>query len=182
MKGKFFVSAFKRRWVMAVCSLLFVALAAGVPLLVIAQQPPPPPPGLPPALVLPKPPPVMSREKMDWMLTVNPPGPTLKVEGGTLLFWAGPPTRGMTIEVEGRPLKLPEDAELGGMIIRVEYLVGGKIPTRCLPPAYEIHRGDGVAFVSKDTGHFSIAKGTRKQFQFLIDHQGEAKMCVPPPE
>jgi hypothetical protein len=180
MKGKFFVSAFKRRWVMAVCALLFVALAAGIPLLVTAQQAPPPPPGPPPALVLPKPPPALSKESLDWMLTVNPPGPSVDVEGGKVHIFAGPPTRGMTIEVAGKPLKLPEDAELGGFIMIVDYLEG-KRPTRCLPPAYRIYRGDGEALVSKVTGEFVIVKGTRQQFQFLIDHVGESKACVPPP-
>jgi hypothetical protein len=179
MKGKFFVSAFKRRWVMALCAVLFVALAAGIPLLVTAQQAPPPPRVPPPDVVLPKPPPVLDRETIERGIDFAHRCERREFElapGFTIACLHGPATRGMTIEVRGVSLTLPADAELSGLIMEALLPAGTTSP---LPfPIYHIVRRGQDAGVSKVTGQYQI-KGCLEDFQFLVDKLGADKLVGP---
>ena len=80
----------------------------------------------------------------------------------TVRVLAGPATRGMTLNVAGESLTLPEDAELGGLLVTSD-------------PSYNIVRGDSLAQVSTSTGEFQIIYGAKSNFLFLFDVFGEGK-------
>jgi len=102
-------------------------------------------------------------------------------ENAALVALAGPGTRGKTITVAGKEVKLPPDAELGGLAPIAEPSLD-----QVLPPGYEpldypllrIIRGEMVIFVSVETGWFDVNLGSRRDFQFLLDALGPEKLNV----
>ncbi|MSQ12680.1 MAG: hypothetical protein EXR47_00765 [Dehalococcoidia bacterium] len=99
-------------------------------------------------------------------------------DGSGLVTVAWPGTRGKTITVGGVSLKLPDDAELNGIIGEGNYSYEAisqpgfrRFPT----PAYSIVRGQARMVVSIQTGEFIVTGGKPEDHQFLIDSLGEGK-------
>jgi hypothetical protein len=97
--------------------------------------------------------------------------------GQGIVAVAGPATRGKTLQVAGKTLKLPDDAQLGGIV--VEGLPAVDVPLK--RPVLGgtivlIERGDAQIFLSLTTGEFEVAKGTPEQYDFLIQALGRSKM------
>ncbi len=80
----------------------------------------------------------------------------------TVRVVSGPATRGMTLEVAGKTLILPQDAELGGLLVSSN-------------PSYIIKRKGKQAILSESTGEFRINADDRSTFQFLFDVYGSEK-------
>lgn len=91
------------------------------------------------------------------------PGPTPSISEtetatGYTLYLAGPETRGIEWLIAGKKIKLPEDAELGGLMI-VDHS-----PVLC------IVRGNSIVYIGYTTGKVtfcSIAQGEEGVFDFL---------------
>ena len=80
----------------------------------------------------------------------------------TVRVVSGPATRGMTVQIAGETFTLPDDTELGGLIVTSD-------------PKYNIIRGGSVAQVSTSTGEFQILEGSRSDFHILFDVFGDEK-------
>ncbi len=185
----------KRRWVLGSAAVL-VALAIIVPTVVLAQggseqedsregppwaRSPGPPPELPLALRTQRPPNPVTREELAKADEILHSGVTDRVtlsDGSGLVSVAGPGTRGKTITVGGVSVKLPDDAELNGIIGMVSYEYDAKRQPGFRPfptPAYSILRGEARMVVSLQTGEFIVTGGKPEDHQFLIDALGEGK-------
>jgi hypothetical protein len=174
----------KRRLLVAIGAIVAVGLAVGLPLSIMGQEgvplrPPPPNdrsggnPLTPPKHIQ-LPPPVTDPIELARARSLITSGQADRVElsnGGAIVAFGGPTTRGKSIEVAGTTLQLPSDAFVYGIATSSE---GGDLPgAKPFPlPAYEIRRGGGMAFVAKATGEFQIAIGPRELFQFLADALG----------
>jgi hypothetical protein len=101
--------------------------------------------------------------------------------GSVLYTLSGPATRGKTFQIAGVSIKLPDDAQLDGVMI--EALLDPNAPPMRRPPlpVYRIVRGDARAAVSGATGEFWVFKGSPKEFQFLVDALGADKLIPYPP-
>jgi hypothetical protein len=151
-----------KRLVAGSVSLIIVVAVTVVPTIILAQGPP-----RPPREVVPQEPPPYPASALDFQKAQEAAerirtGDVERVDignGFTVVGLAGPATRGKTIEVGGRQLKLPDDA-----FIEHNYA-----------ESYLIARGEGRAFVLKRTDEYKIAIGPRSLFQFLSDTLGPEK-------
>jgi hypothetical protein len=159
-----------------------IAVAVIVPTLVLGQAPPPPPgpPSEHPATRMPPPPAVVDKEALERADVELRKGLTDRAkidETKTLVALAGPGTRGKTITIAGREVKLPPDAELAGLALIAEPSL--EVPSGYTPlkyPLLRILRGNTVIFVSVETGRFDVKRGRRADFQFLLDALGSDKL------
>ncbi len=145
---------------------IFGILAVAVTVSIAAGPSIPPPPDTLPAGSNPEPPPELSRAEKEaiddaWEKAQREGNPNVAInERFTVRVVSGPATRGMTLEIAGKTLTLPDDAELGGLSVASGL-------------TYNIMRGDGLARVSASTGEFRISDGDRSVFQILFDTFGE---------
>lgn len=166
-------SLFRSGWVKLLVAVVAVGLLVGVPVVALGQRPPGP--TGPPTVVPGKPPPAVDRAILERAAALDrTDGPTEVDlgEGFKGRAVAGPRTRGSTIEVAGKKLKLPPDAELNGIILEV--LPAGTGPT-IETPAFAIVRGKSNAVVSIKTGQYAVER-CLADFQFLVDELGPAKL------
>jgi hypothetical protein len=99
-------------------------------------------------------------------------------DGTSLVMLAGPATHGKTITVGGINVKLPDDAELNGIIGMGNYDYEATLKPGFRPfptPAYSVVRGQAQMVVSMQTGQFFVTGGKPEDHQFLIDALGEGK-------
>lgn len=76
----------------------------------------------------------------------------------------------------GKSLKLPPDAQLGGLVAETLPPVGLPAGKRVVPiPAYLIERGDARIFVSAATGEFVVVAGRPEQYRFMVEALGQDK-------
>lgn len=81
-------------------------------------------------------------------------------------------------KVNGKPLSLPKDALLDGLVLKADF-PPENIPqglTRLRTPLFIIVRDGEVASVSAVTGEFQIGMGHEDTFEFLIHQLGRDKM------
>jgi hypothetical protein len=99
-------------------------------------------------------------------------------DGSGLVSVAGPGTRGKTITVGGVSVKLPDDAQLDGILGMGNYSSEALSRPGFRPfptPAYAIVRGEARMLVSIPTGEFIVTRGKPEDHQFLINALGEGK-------
>lgn len=94
----------------------------------------------------------------------------LEAEGlGTITFDRGPLTRGAEIEIAGRKIRLPNDAEVGG-IIQEGIPIDPSISLDSMLPYIVIFRGQSAIHIHLNTGHVLygwFAPGEQGAFDFL---------------
>lgn len=170
----FFITMIGAVTLTAIAVAPFVVSAQGAP---TAGNPPPPGSGgAPPPL----PSPPVEKAVLERAQALIETGVTDRVDlGNGIVVQAlyGPATRGKTIQVAGQLLKLPDDAELGGLEVESLPPIGAPPGTRFLtPPVLLIKRGEARFFVSTATGEFSVARGIPQQYDFLLKAFGVDKM------
>lgn len=70
---------------------------------------------------------------------------------GNVLHFSGQKTRGATIEINGKPVKLPDDVELGGLVVADEGLEKLSEYKKHLP-FYVLVQGNSRIMIGKETG------------------------------
>jgi hypothetical protein len=185
----------KRKVALVIVVLVIILAAVIVPLTVLGElgvpgQPPPgtlplgPPPDLPAELKNQPPPNRLTPQELAEADKALQSGSTNRVplsDGTALVTLAGPATRGATIKVGGVELKLPDDAQLEGMVMGVEYDadVVSKPGFRPFPaPAYVIVPNGARIFVSEQTGEYQVKGGIPVDYQFVIDALGRERQYV----
>ena len=109
---------------------------------------------------------------------------------GRIEFWGGPPTRGAEVIIAGATVKLPDDAELDGLVMCATPVmsVDGDCPgCEYLDdlPWFRIVRGDSVISIGLNTGVVvggRVAPGEECAFDFLkhvFPDQAEAIEALP---
>jgi hypothetical protein len=171
----------KQRTLGAFLLVLILALAIGIPALAVGRGGPT---GLPPLSVPPTPPPVVDPKALQAAREALESGSTDRVDlgnGSVLYTLTGRATRGKTFQIAGVSIKLPDDAELDGVMTAALPDLNAP-PVRHPPlPLYRIVRGDARAAVSGATGEFWVTKGSPERFQFLVDALGADRLIPYPP-
>ncbi len=171
----------KQRTLGAFLLVLILALAIGIPTLAVGRGGPT---GLPPQIAPPTPPPIVDPQALQTAREALESGSTDRVDlgnGSVLYTLTGPATRGKTFRIAGVNIKLPDDAQLDGVMM--EGLPDLNAPPVRYPPlpVYIIVRGNARAAVSNVTGEFWVTKGSPERFQFLVDAFGADRLIPYPP-
>jgi len=142
--------------VSAIAGLTVSALAGGSPATSVQPSMTPPPPPPPPFSGMPG--------------AVPPPTQSDVKENGVEVLLAGPQTSGAEITIAGKTIKLPEDAQLGGLVVDVLALQGVTNPMVDHLPLIIIQRGSSEVYVGLNDGIFVygvLASGEEGAFDFL---------------
>lgn len=142
--------------VSAITGLTVTALAGGSPATSVQPSMTPPPPPPPPFSGMPG--------------AVPPPTQSDVKENGVEVLLAGPQTSGAEITIAGKTIKLPEDAQLGGLVVDVLAVQGATDPMADHLPLIIIQRGSSTVYVGLNDGVFvygSLAPGEEGAFDFL---------------
>lgn len=144
----------------------FVVLATVASAAVYAATVPPPPPDDAPTQEPPLPvpaKPLTFDEEVQLKQSLNQQH---RMDGSEVVL-RGTSTKGKVIEIAGKPVRLPDDAQLDGLIISVDCVPGQVCPET---PLYVITRRNSRIFVSVPTGTAydkSVAPGEDSAFDFL---------------
>jgi hypothetical protein len=92
-----------------------------------------------------------------------------RVKRGTEIALSGPATRGTTVSIRGKPIKLPDDAYVESVVARTSCGVGMPCSET---PLILIRRGDSTISLSGGSGTIlreTVAPGQEQAFAFLKD-------------
>lgn len=177
----------RRLTLLGLLAVALVAVAIAVPTVVLGQTPPAPPGGAPPpprsgpGALAPPTPLLLSEDDAAAMaraakLLESGTVGIVEVRPGLSIASPGFFTRGTTITVAGKQIKLPDDAQY---TLATHPGNSVEVPpgTRLIPlPAYAIYRKGESAAVSIETGEYEIQPANVEPFRFLIQALGKEKM------